>query len=46
MRGVLARLLDWAAFMGGFEAPVWEEARLLLVPHDATDDAATGSRDV
>lgn len=46
MRDVLARLLDWSAFLGGFEAPVWEEARLLLAPHDATDEAAADSRDI
>src|ERR1700694_5816874 len=30
LQGVLARLQDWAAHMGGWEAPVWDEARRLL----------------
>ena len=27
---IVARLLDWAAAMGGWEAPVWDEARRAL----------------
>lgn len=27
---VIARLLDWAEYMGGFEAKVWEDARGIL----------------
>ena len=30
MRDVLSRLLDWAAFLGGFDAPVWKDVRRLL----------------
>jgi len=30
MQDVLARLLAWAESMGGWEAPVWEEARRVV----------------
>lgn len=36
MQDVLARLLVWAEAMGGWEAPVWDEARGLLTPSSAT----------
>ena len=34
LRDVLARLLEWAQAMGGWEAPVWEEARCILKKDD------------
>jgi hypothetical protein len=30
LRDVISRLLDWAAAMGGWEAPVWVQARYAL----------------
>ena len=30
MQDVLARLLAWAESMGGWDAPVWEEARRVV----------------
>lgn len=30
LRDVVARLLDWAAMMGGWDAPVWAQARRVL----------------
>jgi hypothetical protein len=34
---VVTRLLDWATYMGGWDASVWEDARRLLGRH-APDD--------
>lgn len=35
-RALLQRLLGWDVIMGGFEAPVWAEARAFLAgPRDA-----------
>ena len=31
LHDIMSRLLDWEALMGGWEAPVWDEARRLLV---------------
>jgi hypothetical protein len=30
LHDVLSRLLDWAAMMGGWEAPVWAQSRRVL----------------
>ena len=30
LHDLVSRLLDWEALMGGWEAPVWEDARRLL----------------
>jgi hypothetical protein len=30
LHDIIARLLDWAAAMGGWDAPVWEQARRAL----------------
>lgn len=30
LRDVVSQLLDWAALMGGWEAPVWAQARRVL----------------
>jgi hypothetical protein len=30
LHDIIARLLDWAATMGGWEAPVWNQARRTL----------------
>jgi hypothetical protein len=30
LQDVVSRLLDWAAMMGGWEAPVWAQARHVL----------------
>jgi hypothetical protein len=30
LHDIVARLLDWAAAMGGWDAPVWDQARRVL----------------
>jgi hypothetical protein len=30
LQDIIARLLDWAAAMGGWDAPVWEQAQRVL----------------
>lgn len=37
MQDVLDRLLCWAEYMGGWEAPVWEEARRLLASSETEE---------
>lgn len=36
LRDVLTRLLEWEQAMGGWEAPVWDEARRVLKKDDAS----------
>lgn len=35
---LLCKLTEWAAFMGGFDAPVWQQAKDLLQHHDSIAD--------
>jgi hypothetical protein len=46
LHDIVARLLDWEAMMGGWDAPVWEQARHALASirsngHETTLDAGT-----
>lgn len=45
LEDVLARLITWADYMGGWEAPVWEEARRLLGLADTESEDVEQSED-
>jgi hypothetical protein len=41
---MVSQLLDWAAMMGGWEAPVWAQARRVLA--HSGDQGPVGEREI
>ena len=42
LHDIVSRLLDWEAMMGGWDAPVWEQARHVLPRSGAQGPVAVG----